>query len=110
MTKIHDIDYDLYQLDEARYEERLEGDYEDDLSDFDGDLVEVVNKRFPDWTLMRITYFTHNTYNEIQEWLKDPVNSLGRYEIVGWSSGCSTSHGVVFERKIDAMLFKLTWC
>lgn len=110
MTDIQYIDDSLDELWNAREDSELEGDYEDDLSDFDGDLVEVINKRYPDWTLMRIVYFNRNTFDDIKEWLKDPINGLGRYEVVGWSSGCSTSHGVVFERKIDAMLFKLTWC
>lgn len=109
MTNINYIDDELDELWESRESNDLESDYDDDLSDFDGDLVEVINKKYPDWTLMTIRYFSSSTFNEIRDWLSDPINGLGRYEVVGWSSGCSTSHGVVFERKLDAMLFKLTW-
>lgn len=108
MTDIRYIDDELDALWEQQSD--LEDNYEDDTSDFDGDLVEVVNNQYPDWTLIRVINFNSRTMSEITEWLTDPVNSLGKYKIIGWSSGCSTSHGVVFERKLDAMLFKLSWC
>lgn len=105
-TKIEYIDEEI----EKFYDDQdLDGDYQDDLQDFDGDLVEVVNKKYPDWLLIRLSFFGYNR-DDIMNWLEDPINDIKDYHIVGWSSGCSTSHGVVFKRKIDAMMFKLRWC
>lgn len=74
----------------------------------DGDFQQSIHTKFPGWYLIKMTGFTAVTYAEVAPWLVDNVK-FGKYERVGWSDGCSTSVGVVFEHGRDAMMFKLRW-
>lgn len=74
----------------------------------DGDFQQSINVKFPGWYLVKMTGFTTATFKDVEPWLKDNVK-FGRFEKVGWDSGCSYSVGVVFEHGKDAMMFKLRW-
>lgn len=81
--------------------------YEED--DFpDGEFVQSIHNKYPNWYLIRITGFIAATFTEMKPWLDDNVR-FGQYKKVGWDSGCSSSVGVVFESPKDAMMFKLRW-
>lgn len=74
----------------------------------DHDFVDSVNSRYPGWYLVRITGFIASTFNEMLPWLEENTK-FGQFKRVGWSSGCSSSVGVIFENGKDAMIFKLRW-
>lgn len=73
-----------------------------------GDFQHSIHAKFPNWYLVKMTRFTAAIYAEVAPWLEENVK-FGKYERVGWSDGCSTSVGVVFEHGRDAMMFKLRW-
>lgn len=81
----------------------------DESPSFSEDLRKVIHTKFPGWTFMHISSISGVRMSEIRAWLSDPIQDLGPYELIGWSSGCSTNHGIVFSNKADAMLFKLSW-
>lgn len=67
-----------------------------------------IAEQFPGWHQMKITRFTSGTLNDIKAWCAENVVN-GKWQQVGWNSGCSYSVGVVIESARDAMLFKLRW-
>jgi hypothetical protein len=79
---------------------------EDDWED--ADFAPKINNKFPGWYLVKMIGFSSATMTPVEEWCRENV-TLGRWEKVGWESGCSYSVGVVFEKPRDAMLFKLRW-
>jgi len=79
---------------------------EDEFPDLD--FADSVNSKYPGWYLVRITGFIASTFSEMKPWLDENVK-FGQFAKVGWSSGCSSSVGVVFESGKDAMMFKLRW-
>lgn len=79
---------------------------EDDFED--SDFAPSINSKFPGWFLVRMFGFTWQSMGEIKEWCTNNTK-FGAWEAVGWSGGCSTSVGVVFENSKDAMMFKLRW-
>lgn len=79
---------------------------EDDFED--ADFAPSINSKFPGWYLVRMYGFTWNTMSDIKDWCASNTK-FGEWEAVGWSNGCSTSVGVVFESGKDAMMFKLRW-
>jgi len=91
------------QAEEAERNELFE---EDDFED--ADFAPSINSKFPGWYLVRMFGFTWSNMGEIKTWCEE-CTSFGGWEAVGWSSGCSTSVGVVFESPKDAMMFKLRW-
>jgi hypothetical protein len=74
----------------------------------DGDFVQSIHAKYPDWYLVRVTGFIAATFMQMKPWLDSNVK-FGQYKKVGWDSGCSSSVGVVFENPKDAMMFKLRW-
>lgn len=79
---------------------------EDDFED--GDFAPSINSKFPGWYLVRMYGFNWMSMVEVKEWCQDNTK-FGSWEAVGWSTGCSSSVGVVFESPKDAMMFKLRW-
>lgn len=90
----------------------LENDL-DELLDDDDDWED--NKAYADilkelpegWTLVKVLNYTHRTLEEIREWCQD--NCQGLYREVNWSGYCSYSTGMMFEKDMDTILFKLRW-
>ena len=74
----------------------------------DADFEKTINAKYPNWYLVKLPAFNALTIKTIEPWLDDNVK-YGKFEKVGWSSGCSYSVGVVFESGKDAMMFKLRW-
>lgn len=91
---------------ELAQQERNELFEDDDFED--SDFAPSINSKFPGWFLVRMFGFTWQSMGEIKQWCTDNT-CFGGWEAVGWSSGCSTSVGVVFESPKDAMMFKLRW-
>jgi len=91
---------------EAEEADRNELFEEDDFED--GDFAPSINAKFPGWYLVRMQGFGWQTMGEVKEWCANNVR-FGGWEAVGWTSGCSTSVGVVLESGKDAMMFKLRW-
>ena len=81
--------------------------FEDDEFE-DGDFAPTINSKFPGWYLVRMYGFNWMSMVEVKEWCQDNTK-FGSWEAVGWSTGCSSSVGVVFESPKDAMMFKLRW-
>lgn len=79
---------------------------EDEFPDLD--FSATVNAKYPGWYLVRMTGFIASTFTEMLPWLEENVK-FGQFKKVGWSDGCSSSVGVVFENGKDAMMFKLRW-
>jgi hypothetical protein len=74
----------------------------------DGDFVESIHKKFPNWYLVKMLGFSWSTFIPVEEWCKENVKH-GEWKKVGWETGCSYSVGVVFSHSRDAMMFKLRW-
>ncbi len=89
-------------------EDDLDELFEDDDWE-DADFEKDVNEKHPGWYLVKLPGFTTLTFEKVRNWLEDDNIHFGRYETVGWRSGCAYSVGVVFESGRDAMLFKLKW-
>jgi hypothetical protein len=102
-----DIDYEPMKDGIVEAEPATNPMFEEDEWE-DGDFQHSIHAKFPNWYLVKMTGFTAVTYAEVAPWLEENVK-FGKYERVGWSDGCSTSVGVVFEHGRDAMMFKLRW-
>ena len=74
----------------------------------DEDFEHTINDKFPGWYLVKMLDFKSSTFAPVEEWCRENV-SLGEWNKVGWSTGCSYSVGVVFSHPRDAMMFKLRW-
>jgi hypothetical protein len=94
MTSITEDDYDDELLGEDEWEDYVA-------------LNDILKKYPPDWYLVKAVNFTYGTMNEMKQWCID--NCQGKYDNVGWDSGCSYTVGVIFESHTEAILFKLTW-
>ena len=81
--------------------------YEEDEFE-DEDFAPSINSKFPGWYLVRMYGFNWMTMGEVKEWCSGNTK-FGSWEAVGWTTGCSSSVGVVFESPKDAMMFKLRW-
>lgn len=65
-------------------------------------------KKMPEgWNPVKVVNFRHATLNEMREWLKD--NCQAKYKEDGFHSDCSYHVAILFEKPIDAILFKLRW-
>jgi hypothetical protein len=79
---------------------------EDDIEDPDFEVN--LREKYQGWYFVKLVGFTTRSFEEIGPWLTENVR-FGKYDQVGWESGCSYSVGVVFEHPKDAMMFKLRW-
>ncbi len=81
---------------------------EDDEDWEDGKTYKEIIDSMPDgWALVRVMA-SWNQMEEMRQWLVD--EATGQYREVGWDSGyCSYSTGVMLEKEMDAVLFKLRW-
>lgn len=83
-------------------------DEDDDDWDESAMLPEILAKH-PEFShLVRLRGFTLDTLREVDAWL--PSSCKAAFRRIGWSSGCSTSVGVLFVDITDALMFKLRWC
>jgi hypothetical protein len=73
------------------------------------DFHKGINAKYPGWFLIKMPEYSSQGFIEVKNWLADGNVTFGKYEPVGWTSGCSYSVGVVFESAKDAMIFKLRW-
>lgn len=103
MTNINELLEDDLDLDDEDDEYLWDEDYFE-VSDF----PQSVKDRFPGFHLMKITNFNGSKLVDVDAWCQDNVK-YGKWERVGWRSGCSSSVGVVIENPRDAMMFKLRW-
>lgn len=93
----------------------LDSNVDEDDDDFifddedweDSAFPQKISDEYPGWHQLKITNFTTTKLKEIREWCKTHIK--GSWEEVGWRSGCSYSVGIVVERGVDAMMFKLRW-
>jgi hypothetical protein len=98
-TEIDDLDEDDDDDDDYIFEE----DLWEDLA-----FPARIADEYPNWHQLRIRNFTSNKLNEIKEWCAENIKR-GKWNTVGWTSGCSSSVGVVIENGRDAMLYRLRW-
>lgn len=73
---------------------------EDDWED--QDFVESIHNKFPNWYLVKMLGFSASNMTEVEEWCSANTK-FGKFQKVGWDSGCSYSVGVVFESAKDAL-------
>jgi hypothetical protein len=99
----------LHQLDSIDGLDDIDEMYEEDEWE-DSDFQESISKQYPGWYLVKLPGFTAQMFHNVKTWLAEDGNvNYGRFETVGWSSGCAYSVGVIFQSGRDAMLFKLRW-
>lgn len=82
--------------------------YEDDEDWDDAPAYEKILASMPEgWSLVRvISGWQHMV--KMREWLQE--NATGEYREVNWATGpCSASVGVMLEKQVDIVLFKLRW-
>ena len=58
------------------------------------------------WSLVRVMG-GWQVLSEMRDWLQE--NTTGGYREVNWGGECSYSVGVMLEKQIDIVLFKLRW-
>lgn len=95
--------------DELDLEDEDEDDYLFDDDDWeDSAFPAKIATQYPGWHQLKIVNFNYSRLVEVKAWCAENVTN-GRWEQVGWRSGCSTSVGIVIESARDAMMFKLRW-
>ncbi len=88
-----EIDPDFYDEDEDEYE--------------DSHTYESIMASKPEgWSLVRVMAGWAGMV-EMRDWLQE--NATGGYKEVNWGGECSYSVGVILEKEMDTILFKLRW-
>lgn len=94
----------------------IDDEIEDDEDDYifddddwdDADFPQRYLDKYPGYHMLKIQNFNRGKLADIDRWCQLHLIN-GHYERVGWTSGCSTSVGIVIEDATDAMMFKLAW-
>jgi predicted SAM-dependent methyltransferase len=68
-----------------------------------------INDKYPGWYIVKCEVFNIQSYIKYKEWLENPTNITGKYEMIDWLSLTELTQYIIFENEIDMLCFNLTF-
>ena len=75
----------------------------------DSQVNNEINDKYLGWYIVKCNFLNNQSYTRYKEWLENPDNLIGKYEMIDWLSFTELDQYIIFENAIDMLCFNLTF-